>query len=435
MRALLCCAVCAIACGDHYAAIEAPPASIPPTANPMRDVVDTQLAFDLAAMTATATVTFAPSTAPGATLEIGDLQIQSVRVGGQPLEFLVTTPKPTFNILTLALPPSATRAAVTISYNWRYHEQLTGISKTRYTLDWPYYCGNTFPCHSEPSDGTTFSLSLANVPTGETAVFPAQIIADAPAYQLAWTVDDYTELPIGTTTAGTSISEFYRPNGSAAAQQGGADLVAAVDWFEKTLGPYRFGPKLGVVSVAWPAGAFGGMEHHPFVHVATAAMSSGVTQVHESAHGWFGDGIRIACWEDFVLSEGTVSYLAARALDVVDPAAGSAAWTRYQRELSALTGTELVWPDSCGTVDIITDKLFTNAPYMRGAFFYRAVANKVGADKLDQAFAAFYAAHAGDAARMSDMLQTIQTVTGYDPTACAQSWLRSTTIPTDQTCP
>ena len=65
-----------------------------------------------------------------------------------------------------------------------------------------------------------------------------------------------------------------------------------------------FGSKAGIVSVAWPAGAFGGMEHHPFSHVAEAAMDSEETLVHESAHGWFGDGIRIGCWEDFVLSEG-----------------------------------------------------------------------------------------------------------------------------------
>ena len=28
--------------------------------------------------------------------------------------------------------------------------------------------------------------------------------------------------------------------------------------------------------------------------------------------------MRIACWEDFVLSEGTVTYLAARAIEAVD---------------------------------------------------------------------------------------------------------------------
>ena len=62
------------------------------------------------------------------------------------------------------------------------------------------------------------------------------------------------------------------------------------------------------------------MEHHPFVHIGSVAIGDEETNVHESAHGWFGDGIRIACWEDFVLSEGTVSATSpARALDVVAP--------------------------------------------------------------------------------------------------------------------
>jgi hypothetical protein len=36
---------------------------------------------------------------------------------------------------------------------------------------------------------------------------------------------------------------------------------------------------------------------------------------------------------------------------------------------------------------------------------------------------------------MADMLATIQDVTGYDPTACAQIWLQSTTLPTPAPCP
>jgi hypothetical protein len=64
-----------------------------------------------------------------------------------------------------------------------------------------------------------------------------------------------------------------------------------------------------------------------------------------------------------------------------------------------------------------------------------AVRARLGADKIDQAIAKFYTDHAGKSARMADMLSTIQSVTGYDPTTCAQSWLRSTTVPTPSPCP
>ena len=48
---------------------------------------------------------------------------------------------------------------------------------------------------------------------------------------------------------------------------------------------------------------------------------------------------------------------------------------------------------------------------------------------LDQALHAFYMAYGGKAAHMADMLDTIKTVTGYDPTTCADMWLKSTTKP------
>lgn len=404
--------------------------TLAPTPNPAREIVDTQLAFDIAALSATATITFAASSEPGATLEVGDLVIERVTLGGAPIEFAVAASK-----LDLALPARAEPVAVEIAYRFRYQTGFEGASMNGFTLVWPYFCGNVFPCHSAPADGTTFSLALANVPAGKTAVYPTTIPNEAPSYQIAWSIDDYRETALGTTTAGTALSVWHRESQLAAAQQGTAHLVAAFDWLEQTIGPYKFGPKAGTVSTAWGLGAFGGMEHHPYWHVGSAALGDVETNVHEAAHGWFGGGVRIACWEDFVLSEGTVTYLAGRALDVVAPAVGQMIWESYEQGLAQIDPTDLVWPDSCGTIDILEDQLFTRAPYMRGAFFYRAVALKVGAEMLDQALATFYAAHATKPAKMADMLATIAQVTGYDPAACAQMWLRSTTIPAVGACP
>jgi aminopeptidase N len=418
-------AVALAACGH-----DTPSTPVAPVANPARAVVDTQLAVDLASNMATATITFAPSDTDGANLEIGDLVIGDVTVDGDAIDIAQTAHE-----LDLALPASSDPIAVTIAYAFKFHEKFTGESKDGYTLIWPYFCGNLFPCHSDPADGTTFGLSLADVPAGDVAVFPTTIPAPAPSYQIAWTVGAYTEMPVGTTSSGTAISVFHLPGQDGVATAGTQDLVAAFDWLETTLGPYQFGASYASVAVDWPAGQIGGMEHHPMSHIASAAIGDEETNVHEAAHGWFGDGIRIACWEDFVLSEGTVSYLAGRALDVVAPSVGATVWTNYATELAQLSGNELVWPQSCGEVDVLRDHLFTNAPYMRGAFFYRSIADKVGADMLDKVLAAFYRAHAGGAAHMADMLATIQDVTGYDPTACAQIWLQSTTLPTPAPCP
>jgi aminopeptidase N len=412
------------ACGDDGGQ---PDAGLQPTANLEREIIDTQLSFDVSAMTGTATITFGPSTSAGASLEVGDLMIDSVSV-----PHAIDADAKQMN---LGLPASSEQRTIEVAFHYVTHTQFNGASSIGFTLLWPYHCGNLFPCHSAPADGTTFSLDLTGVPSTAKAVYPATL-AEAPAYQIAWSVDDYTEVPLGTTEAGTQLYVWHRPTRGAIAMAGTANLVAAFNWFEKTLGPYRFGPKVGTVDVNWGRGGLGGMEHHPYWHVGSESLDSEEVNVHEAAHGWFGAGIRLQCWEDFVLSEGTVTYLAARALDAVAPDVGAVVWTDYAGQLTRLSGSAPVWPQSCGAIDILEDNLFSNAPYIRGAFFYRGVAMKLGDPVLlDQALAAFYAEHAGGTATMQQMLDKIRAVTGYDPTACAQMWLRSTTKPAIGACP
>lgn len=406
------------ACGGS----DDPPAMIDPTSNWTREIVDTQLVFDVSTMAATATITFGPSSTDGASLEVGDLVIDSAS-----LPFADTGAH-----LDLGMPKSSEPQTVDISFHYSAHEGFEGASASGYTLVWPYFCGNLFPCHSQPSDGTTFTLDVVNAT--RTAVFPP-MIAEAPSYQVAWAIGSYTEVSLGTTTNGTQLSVWHLPTQTTQAMTGTQNLVAAFDWLEQTIGAYRFGPKAGTVSVNWGPGAFGGMEHHPYWHVGSGALSDQETNIHEAVHGWFGGGIRIECWEDFVLSEGTTTYLAARALDVVAPSVGADVWLSYSEELVQIDGADPVWPDSCGSIDILEDGLFGRAPYIRGAYFYKAVADKVGAATLDEALAAFYAEHAGKSATMAEMLATITTVTGFDPTSCAQSWLRSTTKPAIGPCP
>jgi hypothetical protein len=137
--------------------------------------------------------------------------------------------------------------------------------------------------------------------------------------------------------------------------------------------------------------------------------------------------VRLRCWEDFVLSEGTVSYLAARALGKVAGAAKEASvWAEYQQELDAAIaeGGAPAWPQGCNQIDILRDKLFTNLPYMQGAFFYKDVAAQIGADKLDKIIGDFYKANRNKAAGMQQMIDAIKTGSGFDPTPIATARLR-----------
>lgn len=162
-------------------------------------------------------------------------------------------------------------------------------------------------------------------------------------------------------------------------------------------------------------------------------MSSALIHVHEAAHGWFGDGVRIACWVDFVLSEGTASYLSARAVEAVDgQPAGDQVWAEYASALQAAQHSaqhKIAWPTGCGTIDIL--EYFSNIPYMKGAYFLRAVELRIGRINLDKAVAKVFEWFVGDAASMQDMLDIIQEVSGYDSTMCANNWLRTEALPAD----
>jgi hypothetical protein len=411
------------------------PMPIEATANPARGIDRTVLAVNASALTATATLTIEPSTTAGATFEIGDIVVTDVLDSGTSMPLLW---RDNGSTLDVGLAAASTPVSIAIRYQLKNHTMFDGFSpglSGGFTLVWPYFCGNLFPCHSRPDDGTEFSVTVSNVPAGQQVVAPIGLIAQAPSYQLAWAIGEYTHVGLGTTAAGTSISIDHLPGQAAAAQLGGAHLRQAFEWLETNIGPYRFGNHAGTVAVKWGPGALGGMEHHPLWHVSELALSDEETNVHEAAHGWFGDGIRIACWEDFVLSEGTVTYLAGRALEVVAPDVGAKVWQGYTQSLAAIQGDQKVWPQGCNQIDIIKDGLFSRAPYMRGAFFYRALALKLGASVIDNVLGTFYTEHAGKAAKMSDMLATITAVTGYDATACAQSWLRSTAIPAIGACP
>jgi len=219
------------------------------------------------------------------------------------------------------------------------------------------------------------------------------------------------------------------------------------DFYEKTYGQYSFGNTVGTVSADWGGGDYGGMEHHPFWHVSSGSIYSEEVNAHEAAHGWFGNGVRIACWEDFVLSEGTVTYMAAHALSQF----GVDIWPDYECGLKSVcegNDNTVALPGTCNRIDILNDPLWSLVPYMKGAYFFKEVGEVIGVDKLDEALSEFYKTHAlpgganfGQATSMTKLIDLIKTKTdAAGATAVDQlttEWLGTLACPVDTTsfCP
>ncbi|WP_437912646.1 M1 family aminopeptidase [Sorangium sp. So ce302] len=287
-----------------------------------RDILSTALELDLASLTGRATIVLAASDSTAASFEIGDLDIASVADGSGALDHEVSSGR-----LDVGVPSTGSDATIIIDYTFKPHEDFDGwMPGSGVSFLWPYFCGNLFPCKSDPADGVRFTMPVTGVPEGMTAVYPESIPTDAPSYMPAIAVAELTRLELGTTTGGTRVSVWHLPGQEADAAAGTEHLVGVFDFLETTYGPYPFGDSVGTVSANWGGGDLGGMEHHPFWHLSSGSLDSEEVNAHEAAHGWFGNGVRIACWEDFILSEGTATYMAARALEEL----GVDAWASYE---------------------------------------------------------------------------------------------------------
>ncbi len=439
-RLALLCVLSVSACGGDDAA--GPDAGVDayvaptPSEDWTRDILHTALEVDIVTRESKAVITLAPSTtSTGASFEVGDLEVHSVYDDSGALSYQRDGAQ-----LDVGVPTSESPIELTIEYAFAFHNSFDGADDDGYTLTWPTFCGNVFPCKSDPSDGLTFDLELTGVAGANSAVYPASIPFDAPSYMLAWTIGQYTRIELGSTTAGTKVALWHLPGHEESALAGTEHLVDIIDWYEQELGPYPFGDTTGPVEVYWGPFVLGGMEHHPYWHMSTIAMGREDIHAHEAEHAWFGNGIRIRCWEDLVLSEGNADYLAARALGaVVGADAETAYWDTIDERLAKLEASEMskiAWPDGCGEIDFSTETLYDHsAYYVKGALFLRALERRVGVEELDAAYAAFAEEYLGKAASVQDFLDTIQAETGYDPTACANAWLRSEETPTDRTCP
>ena len=390
------------------------PSTTPPTTTTaaVQDIVHIDLALDLTLLTGTATIAVQPDATGRVTLDVSGLTVASATVDGVPARA-----EPVDGLLTLQAETAPTTLVIDYTFPARGPGQFDGwMPGLGVTFIWPYFCGNLYPCDPSLADGMTYTMDVTGQPAGTVAVYPSASIGVGPAYLPAVAVGDYLSLDVGTTPAGTSLTAWYldQPDGLARAEDGTKYLADAFDFFERTYGPYSFGPTYGTVEVDWGWDSYGGMEHHPISHVGTFDFNDVEAQVHEAGHGWYGDGVRLACWEDFVLSEGTNSYITARALSEVG---GPDLWPYYvdfflRPSCETVGGyvNPIVMPSGCAMTDFLHDELWSLATYMKGACFYGEVADLLGADVLDTALASFYQDHVGHAAEMEAMIDRIEQV-------------------------
>ena len=304
---------------------------------------------------------------------------------------------------------------------------------------WPNHCGNLYPCNPDTQDGVAFSIDIVGVSETLTVVTPTETIPEAPPYMLGFAIGDYQKMHVGTSEGGVDLYAWYfdGDDGLEDATYGVWHMVESVNFLEQTYGPYAFGNSMGTVEVDWGSDSYGGMEHHPYFHVGQYDFWNEEAQIHEVVHGWFGNAVRLQCWEDFVLSEGTVTYMTARTLEQV---AGYDLWDYYMEYFlepicEGYDYNAIVMPNGCNEIDFENSHLWSLAPYMKGACFYEEVGDILGPDVLDQIISDFYIMHMYQAATMEEMIEFIYQHSSSEQQSLietsVQDWLLELECPND----
>jgi hypothetical protein len=411
------------------------PRGVSPEENYAYDLLNTDLDIDLATQTATAVLTLDPLGGTSASFDIDELEVFDVWDAGGRLRFVAGEER-----LDVAILDGTTETEVGIRYRYRVRGETSfGVSPSRL---WSYvdHCDRAFPCKQVGRDGTSFTVRIRGVPSGATAIYPTEMPNEVPSYAFTWAVGAYQVRDLGTTPAGTTVRVVFEPDQEQATLFDTQSLVDHVAWFEALLGPSALGDQLttGFFSSESPFSRVTGTVGFPVFFVSAGRSPSFIP--HGVAHGWFGTGIGMACTEDMVLLEGVVTYLTARVRGAVDGLeAEEEEWARIEQS-GRTNAHRVAWPIGnnfgerrCN--DAAPEDVF-GVSHDKGALFLRALEATIGTETMDLALRTFYERFVGRSVLFDDLLGVVEEVSGYAPYACANSWLRATTLPeVEDRCP
>ncbi len=330
----------------------------------------------------------------------------------------------------------------------RYHVKPTddvdgyGLIRDRYagrmwTLTWPYNTGALFPSTSHPDDGATARVTV-HVKAGERAVAAGAARADGsfhldkpvPAYAIAFTagkladmqsavVDGYEARTVG---LGARIPAATR-------KEMRETTAAAMAWFSRKFGAYRFGKTMNIIEIK---SEYGGMEHAGAIAIAVGQSKHDTLEacVHETAHMWFGDSVRIAHWGELWMSEGFTNYATWRFFQHKD---GDEAFYRYldgaKDELRAQLDEGITQPlDEPSSTD--PQEGLSWVPYMQGAWMLRMLECRIGTREMDALLRAWFQREHGDAVTTDDFIAYARSERKLELAPFFAAWKKLEAIPT-----
>ncbi|MFH1807143.1 MAG: M1 family aminopeptidase [Pseudomonadota bacterium] len=302
-----------------------------------------------------------------------------------------------------------------------------GLIRDRYTgacwtLLWPDHTGALFPSNASPADGATATVTV-RVGPDRTAIGPGAVDSErfhldreVPAYAVALYTGKKGGRATATSESGVTVTGAELSSGipDHVREAYVKSAAEAVDYFSSWLGPYAFGDTLNLIEVK---GDFGGMENAGAISMMVGSNSNLAfakrCAIHETAHHWFGDNVRVASYGDLWISEGFADYIEARCVGhlqgegrfqtVMDEA------TRKIRSAFREGARGLALPPTSDPLEV-----WTSLPYSLGCWMLRSMESRLGRDVFDPVLREWYATHKGKAASSDDLMKFVEGRTGHD---------------------
>ncbi|MCV2489409.1 M1 family metallopeptidase [Geodermatophilus sp. YIM 151500] len=312
----------------------------------------------------------------------------------------------------------------------------------------PDVAATWFPANDHPLDAATFDVALT-VPEGLEALSNGELVSTETADGLStwrWAAAE----PMAPYLAVVAIGEFdvrayeeaglrywdafdpdlfttpsnpedpASPTLGEIAEASLARQPEVLDWLAGLGGPYPFVTAGGIVDDSTDLRFALETQTRPIYSpfFFTDQVFGDLVVVHELAHQWFGDDLRLGAWQDIWLNEGFATY---------------AEWLWLEKE--GLATAQQVFDDSYATVpaddpfwtvlpgDPGPDALFDGAVYNRGAMTLHALRQVIGDETFFAVVRAWAESQAGDTVSTDEFVALAEELSGRQLDDLFDAWL------------
>jgi len=330
-----------------------------------------------------------------------------------------------------------------------------------YTLLVPADANQLFPCFDQPDLKARVTFTLRARPTwavvANGALSRTDSSANARVHHFAPTQPISTYLiafaagpwhRASSTVNGRTINVFVR---ASRAKEADLDTLIALNrralaWMERYFNrPYPFEKFDFVLAPAFP---FGGMEHPGAVFynedrfifrerpTLPRVLGRHSTILHEVAHQWFGDLVTMKWFDDLWLKEGFATYMAAKALNDLEPT--SQAWKTFYLSnkpaaygVDQTTGTTPLW-QALANLDQAKSN-YGAIVYNKAPSVLKQLNFLVGDSAFQRGVQQFLVEHAYANATWRDLVAAIGGAAHRDLTAWGRQWMLRPGMPEVET--